>query len=96
MSVYRPALASLMLATSLLATTAMAADTTPDKDGLHTEIRSGAAETPKSNQGTGTGILDTGPVKQRKEDQMPGKSEKMNDNQYETDKTKKKGEGANQ
>jgi hypothetical protein len=96
MKVHNTALAGLMLATSLLATNAMAADTTSKKDGVHTEIRSGAAETPESNKGTGGGILDEGPVKQRKEDQMPGKSEKMNDNQYETDKTKKKGEGANQ
>lgn len=103
MSLYKNATGCLCLATSLLAGALLAGNALADdaaktsKDpGLHTEIRDGANETPATNKGTGTGILGTGPVKQRAEDQKAGKSEKMYDSQYETDRTKKKGDGANQ
>lgn len=94
MTIYKTAMAGLVLATSLTAVNAFADDTSKDKkeSGVHTEIRSGAAETPADVKGKGGGILDMGPVKQRPEDQKSGKSEKMYDNQYETDRTKKKAE----
>ncbi|WP_263262307.1 hypothetical protein [Pseudomonas sp. RIT-PI-S] len=93
MSLYRHAMAGLGLATALLAAQAMAADTSTNKKdtGVHVETRTGAAETPADVKGEGTGILGTGPVKVRPEDQKAGKAEKMYDSQYETDRTKKKG-----
>lgn len=96
MTLFKPALAGLLMAASLLSANAMAADTSTKKDdkGIHAEIRDGAKETPQGNKGTGTGILGTGPVKEQAEDVKSGKSEKMNDNQYETNNTKKKGEDA--
>jgi hypothetical protein len=72
------------------------ASTHKDDKGVHTEVRPDVKETAEGNKGKGTGLLDTGPVKVRKEDQLPGKSEKKNEVQYETDQTKKKGDGANQ
>lgn len=98
MSFYTPALAGLFLATSLVAANALAEDANTNKDdpGLHTELRTHVKETPEGNKGKGGGLLDMGPVKVRKEDQKAGKSPKMNESQYETDRTKKKGEGANQ
>ncbi|MBA1242173.1 hypothetical protein [Pseudomonas japonica] len=94
MNIYKTAMAGLVLATSLATASAYAEDTAKEKKdtGVHTEIRSGAAETPADVKGKGGGILDMGPVKQRPEDQKSGKSEKMYDNQYETDRTKKKAE----
>jgi hypothetical protein len=95
MNIHKTAMAGLFLATSLMTANVLAADTTghEKKDtGVHKEIRSGAAETPADVKGEGGGILDTGPVKVRPEDQKAGKAEKMYDNQYETNKTKKKAE----
>ncbi|MBF7141234.1 MULTISPECIES: hypothetical protein [Pseudomonas] len=95
MTTYKKAIAGLFLATSMMTAHALAADTTgtgkPDT-GVHKEIRSGAAETPTDVKGQGGGILDSGPVKVRPEDQKGGKADKMYDNQYETNKTKKKAE----
>ncbi|WP_040263483.1 MULTISPECIES: hypothetical protein [Pseudomonas] len=95
MKFQKQAMAGLYLATSLFTAHALAADDSAHKHdtGVHTEIRDGANETPESNKGKGGGLLDMGPVKQRAEDQKPGKSEKKYENQYETDRTKKKGEG---
>lgn len=88
-------LAGGYLAACLLTANAMAADDNSQKKdtGVHTEIRDGANETPESNKGKGGGLLDMGPVKHRAEDQKPGVSEKKYESQYETDRTKKKGEG---
>jgi len=94
MNICKTAVTGLALVASLATANAFAEDSSKDKKdtGVHTEIRSGAAETPEDVKGKGGGILDTGPVKQRPEDQKSGKSEKMYDNQYETDRTKKKAE----
>jgi hypothetical protein len=95
MKFYKHAMAGFYLAASLFTAHALAAeDSAQKKDSdVHAEIRDGANETPESNKGKGGGILDMGPVKHRAEDQKPGKAQKQYDNQYETDRTKKKGEG---